>query len=50
MVYFFCIFEIIILCFVVTMSDLVHYVEAVYGLCLLLIGPGKSFLIYELWP
>ena len=32
MVNFFCIFEIIIFCFVVAICDLVHAVEAMYGI------------------
>ena len=28
-----CIFEIKLFCFLVAMSDLVHYVESIYGIC-----------------
>ena len=31
--FFFCIFEIKLFCFLINMSDLVHYVVAIHGLC-----------------
>ena len=40
---FFCIFEIIIFCFVVAICDLVHAVEATYGLSYLLTVSGNPF-------
>ena len=40
---FFCIFEIIIFCFVVVVSDLVHYVEAMHGIFLLLTASENLF-------
>ena len=44
---FFRIFEIIIFGFVVTICDLVHAVEATYGLPYVLTASGNLFLKYE---
>ena len=40
---FFRIFEIIIFCFVVAICDLVHHVEAMYGLPKVLTASGNLF-------
>ena len=40
---FFCIFEIIIFCFVVAICDLLHAVEAMYSLPEMLTASGNLF-------
>ena len=41
--HFFCIFEIIIFCFVVAICDLVHDVESIFHLSYLLTASGNLF-------
>ena len=44
---FFLIFEIIIFCYVVAICDLVHAVEATYGLPLLQFAVSRASLIFQ---